>query len=149
MSEDWADKVPDLMSQIGIVLETASTIARLAILEQRLKAIEDKQSSPICIFISTLAVSDVLVVKPIPVTITLDCDDACVASFVDAGVSSGGDSLKSAVWSLQDMLASSYRMLAPMNDKTLGPKMRREKAVLLEFLCQSSPKPTRKTPKKS
>lgn len=119
---------------------------------QVLAAIIDKLpaiTAPFCIFVSTLASSDIKVTKPIPVTIEMESDDSFIASFVDAGVSTGGSSLQDAVWSLQEMLASSYRMLAPMSNSQLGPKMQREKAVLSEFLCRPSPKRTPKIQQKS
>ncbi|MDZ4689153.1 MAG: hypothetical protein SH850_29100 [Planctomycetaceae bacterium] len=99
---------------------------------------------PFCIFVSTLAHPEVGVIKPIPVTIEPEADGSFVASFVDAGISSGGDSVREATWSLGQMLASSFQTLRELNDGQLGPKMRRVKAVLLEFLCPS-PNPTPST----
>jgi hypothetical protein len=84
--------------------------------------VRKRTTAPYCIFISTLAVSDVTVIKPIPVTVETEPDESYIASFLEAGISSGGDSLRNAVWSLQDMIASSYRMLGQMSDEQLGPK---------------------------
>jgi predicted RNase H-like HicB family nuclease len=100
-------------------------------------------------FISTLARSDIRVLKPIPVTFEREEDGSYVASFLDAGVSSGGQTLRDATWSLQEMIAASFQTLRQMSDRELGPKMRRQRDVLLEFLCPSSRKPTPKTPRKS
>ena len=100
-------------------------------------------------FVSTLGVNDLELVKPIPVTVEMDEDGSHIASFLDAGVSSGGETLQSAIWSLQAMIASSYRMLRDMPDVQLGPKMRREKQILMEFVCPSLPRPTPKTPPRS
>jgi predicted RNase H-like HicB family nuclease len=104
--------------------------------------------APFCTFISTLAVSDVSVLKPIPVTVEPEEDGSFVASFFDAGVTSGGDTVRDAIWSLQQMIASSFSVLREMKDAQLGPKMRRERDILLEFLCPS-PKTTPNAPPKS
>ena len=104
---------------------------------------------PYCIFVSTLANEDINVIKPIPVTIERESEDSFIASFVDAGVSSGGNSMQDAVWSLQEMIASSFRTLENLSNTQLGPKMRREKVVLLEFLCRRSQNPMQKIPLKN
>lgn len=122
-----SDSIGLILQKQGQIMESIATIA-------------DRPKSPFCIFISTLCVNDIHVVKPIPVTIEEECDGSFIASFIEAGVSSGDDTLQSAVWSLQEMIASSYRLLNSIDDSRLGPKMRREKAVLSEFLCESSQK---------
>jgi hypothetical protein len=104
---------------------------------------------PYCIFVSSLAANDIKVARPIPVTIETESDESFIASFLDAGVSSGGNTVQDAVWSLQQMIASSFRMLEKMGNSELGPKMRREKAVLSEFLCRASQKHTQKIQQKS
>jgi hypothetical protein len=100
-------------------------------------------------FISTLARADIEVVKPIPITFELEEDGSYIASFLDAGVSSGGETLRDATWSLQEMIAASFQTLRDQPDQQLGPKMRRQRDVLLEFLCPSSRRPTPKTPRGS
>jgi hypothetical protein len=137
------DEIQNVGDSVRVVVKTSKGTVK------SVSPILERQTTPYCVFISTLAVSDVTVIKPIPVTVETEPDGSYITSFIEAGISSGGDSLRSAVWSLQDMIASSYRMLDRMNDKQLGPKMRREKVVLLEFLCQASRKPTRSIPRKS
>ncbi|MES2790100.1 MAG: hypothetical protein V4719_10790 [Planctomycetota bacterium] len=119
---------------------------------QMLTAISDRlpvASAPYCIFVSTLAANDIDVVKPIPVTIEMESDDSFIASFVDAGISSGGPTRQDAVWSLQDRIAMLFATLSEMPSNKLGAKMQRKKAVLSEFVCQSSRKPMPKIPQKS
>lgn len=97
---------------------------------------------PFATFIASLGRDDVEVRKPIPVTLEPDVDGGFIASFLDANVASGGESVQDAVESLQDMLGMSFNCLVDMPDSKLGPRMRRERAILLEFLCRSSPKIT-------
>lgn len=113
---------------------------------QRNKSV--RPSPPSCTFISTLGRDDIRVVKPIPVTFEQEEDGSILASFMDANLGSGGETLQEAFESLQDLLVSSFHLLMNTPDSKLGPRMLREKRILLEFLCRS-PKPTPKRPRKS
>jgi predicted RNase H-like HicB family nuclease len=89
------------------------------------------------------------VLKPIPVTLEPDVDGGYIASFLDASVASGGETVQDAVESLQDLLAASFEQLVALPDSKLGPRMRREREILLEFVCRSSIKTTPKRPRKN
>jgi predicted RNase H-like HicB family nuclease len=104
---------------------------------------------PFCTFIASLGRDDLEVRKPIPVTLEPDDDGGYIASFLDANIASGGESVQDAVESLQEMIASSFNLLVDMPDARLGPRMRRERMVLLEFLCRSSRKTMPKEPPRS
>jgi len=69
--------------------------------------------------------------------------------FLDAIVASGGETVQDAVESLQEMLAASFEQFSGLPDSKLGPRMRRERDILLEFVCRSSTKSTPKRPQKT
>lgn len=125
------------------------SVERLLLVEQRLTAIESGKLQSIATFASSLACRDLSVVRPIPVTIEPDGDDGFIASFMDAGIASGGETIPEAFQSLQSLIAASFRTLAKMDEKDLGPKKQRERLVLLEFVCLRSQRPTPKSSPKS
>jgi predicted RNase H-like HicB family nuclease len=104
---------------------------------------------PFVTFIASLGRAHLEVRKPIPVTLEPEDDGSYIASFLDASVASGGETVQDAVESLQDMLATSFERLTVLPDSKLGPRMRREREILLEFVCRSSTKTTPKKPRKS
>jgi hypothetical protein len=95
----------------------------------------DRSASGFCTFITSLGVPGVSLKKPIPVTIR-SCDDGFIASFLDANISIGGDTLADAVSSLQDMIADSFNDLEDADDSTLWPPMLRQKQALLDVVCR-------------
>ncbi len=101
-------------------------------------------SVPFVTFIASLGRKDLEVRKPIPVTLEPESDGSYIASFLDANVASGGETVQDAVESLQDMLATSFEHLTALPDSRLGPRIKREREILSEFICRSSTKITRK-----
>ena len=86
--------------------------------------------------ISSLGIPDYAVQKPIPVTICQDGDEF-TATFFDANISTGGDTEQEAVANLQSLIADFYDDLVATPDEKLGPSLRRQKLVLVEFLCRT------------
>jgi hypothetical protein len=105
--------------------------------------------TPFVTFIASLGRADLEVLKPIPVTLEPDVDGSYIASFLDASVASGGETVQDAVESLQDMLAASFEQLVALPESRLGPRMRREREILSEFVCRSSTKTMPKKPRTS
>jgi hypothetical protein len=86
-------------------------------------------------FIITLGVDGLELKKPIPITILQDAD-AFIASFLDANISTGGDSVEDAVANLQSLIADYFDDLSVMPDDSLGPAMLRTKRALAETVCR-------------
>lgn len=151
--ESEADMMMFHCSPLDNAVESEITAANMSAwmqsIEQRVTAIESGRSEVVATFASSLACRDLSVVKPIPVTIESDGDGGFIASFMDAGISSGGDTIPDAFQCLQSIIAASFRTLAAMNDKDLGPKKQRERLVLLEFVCLRSQRRTQKISPKS
>ena len=111
-------------------------------LEQRVANLEQSfhtaivATQPISIWLSSLGVVGYTVQKPIPVTIRQDGDEF-VATFFDANISTGGDTEQEAIANLQSLIADFYDDLAATPDEKLGPSLRRQKLVLVEFLCRT------------
>lgn len=118
--------------------------ARLLLIEQRLMEVESGKPQSIATVASSLACRDLSVIKPIPVTIEPDGEGGFIASFMDAGIASGGETIPEAFQSLQSIIAASFRTLVKMDEKDLGPKKQRERLVLLEFVCLRSQRHTLK-----
>lgn len=137
------------LQEVKTLLERAtSTRKKLMDFETRLASLESRRSTAMVTIMKSLACSDIEVSKSIPVTIEADGEEF-IASFMDAGISSGGETIPEAFASLREVVATSFRTLADMPDSKLGPKMLRQKHVLLEFLCQHSPKSTPKISQQS
>lgn len=101
-----------------------------------LRELIETKTNPFSISISTVAQDGIEVRKSIPVMIRPVQGGSFIASFVDAGISFSGDTILTAVHNLQKAIADSFEMLVDMHDDQLGPKMRRERKVLMEFLCR-------------
>ena len=86
-------------------------------------------------FIVTLGVEGLELTKPIPITIRQD-GDTFIVSFLDANISTGGESVEEAVASLQSLIADFFDDLSVAPDDTLGPAMLRTKRVLVETVCR-------------
>ena len=102
--------------------------------------------SAYCTFMVTLGRDDIEVTNPIPVTIEPD-GGGYIASFMDANIASGGDTVQDAFESLQDILASSFCIAEQRSEGELGPRLLREKRILMEFLCRSPKNTPKRQPK--
>lgn len=87
--------------------------------------------------IMTLGIPGYEVRRPIPVTVRPDGDEF-VASFFDAGISTGGDSEQEAIFNLQTLVADFFDGLSVTPDEQLGPALQRQKRVLTESVCRTS-----------
>jgi len=95
-----------------------------------------KDSSRLSVRLSSLGISGYTVQKPIPVTIRPDGDEF-VATFFDANISTGGETEQEAVANLQTLIADFYDDLAAIPNEKLSTSSRRQKLVLVEFLCRT------------
>jgi hypothetical protein len=93
------------------------------------------EKQPVCTRIASLGIPEYELRKMIPVTICPDGDEF-IATFFDANISTGGDSQQEAVANLQSLIADFYDELATMPLEELGPSLRRQKHVLMEFVCR-------------
>lgn len=103
---------------------------------KQLKEILREGAAPFCTFIASLGLPELEIKKPIPVTIRPD-GDSVIASFLDANISAGGDTLEDAICNLQSLIADVFDMHAQSRIEQLGPSMRRQRAVLMEFVCRT------------
>jgi hypothetical protein len=98
--------------------------------------------SPFATFLASLGAEGLEVTKPIPVTVRPDGDEF-IASFFDANISTGGESPQAAISDLQGLIADLFELLEKEPDEKLGPAMRKQRAVLEEFVCRTSRKTNR------
>lgn len=131
------------------IAKIASTPARIDAIDARVLSLEKRRPTILTTIVKSLACGDIEVIRSIPVTIEAEVDGGFIASFFDAGISSGGETIQEAIESLQDFVATSFRTLEKLADVNLGPKMLRQKLVLTEFLCRRSLKLTQKSSPKS
>ena len=109
-------------------------IAALVAEVDRLKESSRLWAMPIRL--SSLGISGYTVQKPIPVTVRPDGDEF-IATFFDANISTGGDTEQEAAANLQSLIADFYDDLVVTPNEKLGPSLRRQKLVLVEFLCHT------------
>lgn len=91
------------------------------------------------IFINSLGTPDLEVTKPIPVTIEKEGEEDYIASFLDANIGTGGDSIQEAIQNLQSLIVDTFKMHENMTLK-LSPAMIVQKQALLETVCRTSQK---------
>jgi hypothetical protein len=120
-----------LVSLTHLILHQQQQITALAAEMARLK-----DSSRLSVRLSSLGISGYTVQKPIPVTIRPDGDEF-VATFFDANISTGGETEQEAVANLQTLIADFYDDLAAIPNEKLSTSSRRQKLVLVEFLCRT------------
>jgi hypothetical protein len=112
---------------------------RLMILEQGLPATLSSimvENQPVCTTIASLGIPGYELRTMIPVTIRPDGSEF-TATFFDANISTGGDTEQEAVANLQSLIADFYDDLVATPDEELGPSLRRQKLVLVEFVCRT------------
>lgn len=93
------------------------------------------ETRPFHTFLSSLGLEGFDVVKPIPVVIRPDGDEF-IASFLDANISTGGDTPQEAVCNLQSLIVDFFEGIENTPDDKLGPGMQRQKRVLMEMVCR-------------
>jgi uncharacterized radical SAM superfamily protein len=108
---------------------------RISKLEREIEAIKDKLSKlgAITVPIQTLAPEDLEVIKEIPVVVQR-MDDDYIASFFDANINASGDTDAEAVTNLKDILVTVFNHLDTLPPAKLGPRPRRQLAVLRDFI---------------
>lgn len=111
---------------------------------ERVESMQSDTPAPFTTFVNSLGDEELEVRRPIPLTIRRD-DDSYIASFVEANISSGGDTLPDAVESAQSLIASFFTDVEKLPDAKLGPKLRHQRQVLMDYVCRHSRKRTRKT----
>jgi len=73
-----------------------------------------------------------------PVMAVLQGNDGdYTASFFDANIGSSGETQQEAIDNLKELLIMSFESLADDDDNSLGPQMRRQKAVLSSFITRA------------
>jgi hypothetical protein len=120
---------------IESVAELGVAIEKLSVEIQALR--ESNHQSDFCTFISTLGIDGFELKKPIPITVTRD-GDGFIAGFLDANISTGGETLPEAIANLQSLLVDLFKDLSGESETRLGPEVRRQKRVLMEAVCQTS-----------
>lgn len=109
----------------GLVLQVAD----------RIDALRSGATTPFTTFLDSLGDAELEVRRPIPLTIRPD-DDSYIASFVEANISSGGETLPDAIESVQSLIASFFADVETLPDEKLGPKMRHQRRVVMEYVCR-------------
>jgi len=133
---------PFLIDESSLQRTNSSLAETVKILAQQVAS----RISAYCTFMVTLGRDDIEVTNPIPVTIEPD-GGGYIASFMDANIASGGDTVQDAFESLQDILASSFCIAEQRSEGELGPRLLREKRILMEFLCRSPKNTPKRQPK--
>jgi predicted RNase H-like HicB family nuclease len=117
---------------------------RIAQIEQDMQDLNQATTSrTFTTYIISLGVPDLKVKKPIPVTIEREDDENYIASFMDANISTGGNSEQEAVYNLQSLIADLFEMHEEETSE-LGPAMKIQKQVLHDVLCRISQETTQK-----
>lgn len=111
---------------------------------ERVESMQPDATPPFTTFVNSLGDAELEVRRPIPITIRRD-DESYIASFIEANLSSGGDTLPDAVESVQSLIASFFADVEKIPDEKLGPKIRHQRQVLMDYVCRHSRRRTRKT----
>jgi hypothetical protein len=138
-SLEWCSQAQTLPQTLVHEYRIARLEQRQMILEQGLPATLSSimvENQPICATIASLGIPGYELRKVIPVTIRPDGNEF-TATFFDANISTGGDTEQEAVANLQSLIADFYDDLVATPDEKLGPSLRRQKLVLVEFVCQT------------
>jgi hypothetical protein len=131
----WEKAIQDAVTELSATMKHARS-SRMDRLEQRVANLEQSFHAAVFTRLSSLGISGYTVQKPIPVTVRQDGDEF-VATFFDANISTGGDTEQEAVSNLQSLIADFYDDLVTTPDEELGPSLRKQKLVLVEFLCRT------------
>lgn len=124
------------ISDAKIILEIEQLSQNVTRLEQEVEKLKQAVlNQTATIFISSLGVPDIKVIKPIPVTIEKESDEEYIASFMDANISTGGKSGQEAVYNLQSLIADLFEMHEEETSE-LGPAMKIQNQVLHDVLCR-------------
>jgi hypothetical protein len=87
-------------------------------------------------YLHSLGIQGLEIVRPIPVTVRRD-EEEFIASWFDAGISSGGYTAQEAVSSLQSLVADLF-VIDERDNRPLSPAMTSQRNVLREFICRQS-----------
>ena len=94
---------------------------------------ERSAPSSIHVAISTFAPEPFEVVEPFDIVIQSD-DDGYVASFLEANISSAGDTQHEALENLKDLILMIFQDFEGEEDDSLGPAMLRQRMILLGLI---------------
>ena len=88
-------------------------------------------------FLGSLGCDELEVIKLIPVTVFPE-EGGYAASFMDANISTCGETAQDAVSALQELIAEVFLIHEASHGEELGPKMKHQTAVLADFVCRTS-----------
>jgi hypothetical protein len=141
---DLLEKPSGVASSAGtpVVIAIGDSVPPLYVIYDLVKTVRElrselgKHATVSCTFITTLGVPELSLSKAIPVTVRQE-DGTFIASFLDANIGSGGETLADAIASLQSAIVDSFNHLADVPDDKLWPPMLKTKRVLLETVCRN------------
>lgn len=90
-------------------------------------------------FIGSLGYPGLRLKKPFPVTVFPE-EGGYTASFMDANLSTCGETAQEAVNALQELVAEVFLMHVESGDEPRSPTMRQQRVVLVDFVCRTSPR---------
>jgi hypothetical protein len=114
----------------------AANAQRIAVLEQRLEALEEQQDNPPqCeMWIHTFAPEPYPLKKPIPILVRTH-DGESLASFSDANINISGETEAEAFASIKSLILDAWDRLQKLStNHKLGPKLQEKLAVLQEYI---------------
>jgi predicted RNase H-like HicB family nuclease len=113
--------------------------AKIAQLEQRLRALEDNSlAAAYTVPIASFAPEPYNLKKDIPVVVQQTSDDEYLASFADANINTSGDTQQEAFENLRSLILDMYQHLRSLPKEKLGPRLAARLAVLRDFIDESS-----------
>ena len=115
--------------------ELAELRASINDLKMEMKRLAETQT--FVTFIASLGDPEITLSRPIPVTIQRE-DDGFIASFFDAGISTGGVNEQDAISNLQSLILDFFEMQEDGDEEDLEPVMKQQRAALLDVVCRNS-----------
>jgi predicted RNase H-like HicB family nuclease len=106
---------------------------RLRNLQERLEGLEVSRGA-VTLYVATFAPEPYVVRRPIPVVLQQQDENSFLASFMDANISSAGDTQQEAYSNLKELILDVFDSLRALPASRLGPKPARQLAVLREFV---------------
>lgn len=147
LTPGWGALTEALRQFAAAVTERREEFARMKAVEEKVRTLsakveelEEKCGHPkelSCgVPIQTFAPEPFVLIKPILVSIE-ESDDEYIASFFDANISAQGDTRQEAIDNLKDLLLSRFDYLDNLTLAQLGKSLKRQIAVLREFIRRS------------
>jgi predicted RNase H-like HicB family nuclease len=139
VAENWQSAIPTLLADLAATLRANwKDAVRLESIERDLLTLKMQftqlqRSCPSVVLIDTLAPEPLEVIRPFHVTVE-PYEGEYRASFVDANLSTFGETRAEAIWALKDIIAATFEVLSDAGEKKLGPGPARQFFVLREFI---------------